>query len=211
MALCENGHLYDASIYSSCPYCNPSNRSIDFDTDGSDEISPTVPAGSQEFSGSVLRFEGQDEIDVTHPPMDYKGSSTQDSVEATHPVFEEKMSFDPVVGWLVCIEGFDKGHDYRVRAKTNSIGRSELMDICIKGDSTISANKHAKLDYDIKNNAFYLLTAESTNTIYLNDAPVYTATQLHAYDYIQFGTSKFMFVPFCNDKFKWSSDDSKDK
>ena len=42
--------------------------------------------------------------------------------------------FTPVVGWLVCTEGPDRGHDYRIRTGYNHIGRAEHMDICIRGD-----------------------------------------------------------------------------
>ena len=38
---------------------------------------------------------------------------------------------NPVVGWLVCLEGPDRGHDYPLRAGTNAIGRSPSMEVCI--------------------------------------------------------------------------------
>lgn len=120
-------------------------------------------------------------------------------------VFQKRMSFEPVVGWLVCVEGPEEGKDYRIYGRNNTIGRSEKMDICIKGDSTISRENHARLAYDEKHNAFHLIPAESTNAIYLNDEPVYVPTKLEAYNVIEFGDCKLIFIPFCNDHFTWQT------
>jgi pSer/pThr/pTyr-binding forkhead associated (FHA) protein len=113
------------------------------------------------------------------------------------------MNLEPVVGWLVCIDGTEKGKDFRVWAKNNTIGRSEKMDVCIKGDATISRENHARLAYDEKHNKFHLIPAESTNNIYLNDEPIYVPSVLEAYDVIELGESRFIFVPLCNDRFDW--------
>ena len=110
------------------------------------------------------------------------------------------MDVDPVVGWLVCIEGPSRGKDFKIYGKNNTIGRSEKMDICIKGDQTISRENHARLAYDEKHNNFHLIPAESTNNIYIS---VYIPTMLSAYDCIEFGDTKLLFVPFCSDKFMW--------
>ena len=77
------------------------------------------------------------------------------------------------------------------------------MDIYIKSDETISRENHARIAYDSKHNAFHLIPAESTNGIYVNDEPIYVPTKLWAYDLIEFGESKFLFIPFCNDQFSW--------
>ena len=116
---------------------------------------------------------------------------------------EELEVMHPVVGWLVCIEGPEKGVDYRIAAKNNSIGRGETADICIKGDPAISRENHARLSYDGKHNNFYLIPAESTNNVYINDEPVFIPTQINSGDIIELGESKFMFIPFCNDRFNW--------
>ena len=47
-----------------------------------------------------------------------------------------------VVGWLVAVSGPCRGTDYRIHTGYNYIGR-EAGDICIRGDSTISAEKDA--------------------------------------------------------------------
>jgi pSer/pThr/pTyr-binding forkhead associated (FHA) protein len=118
---------------------------------------------------------------------------------------KEKLGIDPVVGWLVCIQGKEIGKDYRIKGQINTIGRSEKMDICIKDDKTISNENHARLSFSERNNTFNLIPAENKNVIYLNDNEVFTPTLLNAYDVIDFGETKLMFIPFCSDKFDWKS------
>ncbi len=78
-----------------------------------------------------------------------------DAYPKTTPIFpassddnKESVPFDPVVGWLVCIEGATKGTDYRIHSQNNYIGRSAKMDISIPEDSHISAENSAIIAYD---------------------------------------------------------------
>ena len=48
-----------------------------------------------------------------------------------------------------------------------------------------------------------LLPGDSNGLVYHNEAAVYTPTILGAYDLIEMGDSKFVFVPFCGDNFMW--------
>ena len=149
---------------------------------------------------------GGSEIGATVAPSSYRKKEEkkeEEDIGKTVGVFQKELKIEPVVGWLVCVEGPDKGKDYRIWAKNNTIGRSEKMDICIKGDTTISRENHARLAYDEKHNKYHLIPAESTNNIYLNDEPIYVPSVIEAYDVIEFGETKLIFVPLCNDKFTW--------
>ena len=187
---CGNGHLYDTDQYASCPYCQGGVNQINF---GASEVGKTVGAVSAA------------EVGATVAPSNYANKQDKSDTGKTVAVFQKKMSFEPVVGWLVCFEGPEKGKDYKIYGRNNTVGRSEKMDICIKGDETISRENHARLAYDEKHNAFHLIPAESTNTIYLNDEPVYVPAKLTAYDVIEFGSCKLVFIPFCNDRFTWQT------
>jgi hypothetical protein len=111
---------------------------------------------------------------------------------------------DPVCGWLVCIVGAEKGHDYRIKAQRNFIGRDAGMDIAIQGDETISREKHAVISYDSKTNSFRLAPGDGRGMTYLNDQPVDMPTVLKAYDKIEIGQSQFLFIPFCGESFTWA-------
>ena len=190
---CGNGHIYDTDQYASCPYCSGGNR-IDFGTDTG--IGKTVAVSTPVNS----------EIGATVAPMGYKNRREESDIGKTVGVFQKKMSFEPVVGWLVCIEGPEKGKDYRIYGKNNTIGRGEKMDICLKGDTSISRENHARLAYDKRHNAFHIIPADGANAVYLNDEPVYVPMALKADDIIEIGDFKLCFVPFCSEKFIWDDD-----
>lgn len=112
--------------------------------------------------------------------------------------------FTPVVGWLVCIEGPDRGNDYRIRSGYNHIGRAEHMDICIRGDMQISREKHALIAYDDTEKVFFFGPSDGRNIVRVNGKMVMVPTELHPYDIVTVGTSKMIFIPLCGEKFNWS-------
>lgn len=121
---------------------------------------------------------------------------------------------EPVVGWLVCIEGIQMGKDYKIRKGSNFIGRSEEMDISIAGDNTISKTNHASITYDPKMRKFTIAPGESGGLIYLSnqekkDEPVLNAEELSAFDVIEIGKSKFIFINLCGPNFNWSYKEEK--
>lgn len=216
---CGRGHIYDSDIYPSCPYCNNSQQIITFErpTIGSaGQFAPgamhaaaysedrTAPVGgAAAFGGSQGGGSVMLDDSVTQPPRDYARGRRVDEEQHTIGDMGQKLGMEPVVGWLVCIEGKEKGKAYELWGRINTIGRSEHMDVCIKGDPSISKENHARLGYDPKNNRFRLIPAASTNNIYLNDDVVDVPTRLHPYDVIEFGETKLAFIPFCSSRFTW--------
>lgn len=140
---------------------------------------------------------------VTQPPRGYRQERRADEEQKTVGDLKEKLGLEPVVGWLVCIEGPEKGKDYRLWGRINTIGRGEKNDVCLKGDLSVSKENHARLGYDPKNNRFRLIPASSSNNIYLNGDVVDVPTPLHAFDLIEFGSTKLTFVPLCCESFSW--------
>lgn len=217
---CGHGHIYDSDIYASCPYCNSAQPIIHFgapqawdaDRGGTASVpaayseDKTAPIGggfgpSVDFAGGIVAVDS----DVTRPPAGYQPARERRADEDQHTVgiMQQKMGLEPVVGWLVCIEGKDKGKDYKLLGRINTIGRSERMDVCIKGDQSISKEDHARLGYDPKNNRFRIIPASSTNNIYLNDDVVDISTRLKPYDVLEFGQTKLIFIPLCSSRFNW--------
>ena len=121
----------------------------------------------------------------------------------TVAMMQQEMGFDPVVGWLVCVEGPSRGKSYTVRGGINAIGRSERMDITVTGDMTISAENHARISYSDRNNRFNLIPGEGRNIVYLNGEELFSPMPLKAYDLIDFGQTKLLFVPLCGERFRW--------
>ena len=160
----------------------------------------------------------------TMPPRGY-GAPAPESVQTAPPpppgmgvsvaaagktvgMMQSQMGFDPVVGWLACVAGPSRGKSYTVRGGINAIGRSERMDIVVTGDLKISAENHAKISYSEKNNRFNLLPGEGRNIVYLNDEEVFAPMPLQAYDVIDFGETRLLFVPLCGERFTWKTEES---
>jgi FHA domain len=70
----------------------------------------------------------------------------------------------PLVGWVVILEGNDKGKDFRIRDGQNSLGSDTSCDVVIF-HPTVSG-KHASLRS--QDGKFFLTDLDSTNGTYLN-------------------------------------------
>ena len=57
--------------------------------------------------------------------------------------------------------------------------------------------------YDAKQGQTVLLPGDSNGIVYMNDEAVYVPTQLNLYDVIEMSESKFLFILFCGEHFKW--------
>lgn len=119
----------------------------------------------------------------------------------------ESVSDDPVVGWLVVVEGPGTGFSRTLGAGINSIGRSPDQPVSLyfgsASDKELSRSDHAHVIYDGINNKFKLQHGRSRNLSYLNDQPVLEVMDLKPYDRIRIGNTTLIFVPFCGDEYSW--------
>ena len=132
---CPNGHHYDASRFSSCPFCGmegvnvgPAQTTVPLDV----PVSQPGPSVATEPLSTAIPDDDDRTLPVTADMLD---GATEKSA--------------PVVGWLVCTEGVNKGTDYRLHQGRNFVGRSSEMDVCILGDNTVSRSSHAIVVYDL--------------------------------------------------------------
>lgn len=112
---------------------------------------------------------------------------------------------EPVVGWLICVEGPHMGADFRLTAGGNFIGRDSEMDVCLKNDETVSRHKHLNVTYEPKSGTFLVAPGDTKELSYLNDNVVLETKKLNAYDTLLVGECKLLFVPFCSDSFNWDN------
>ena len=108
-----------------------------------------------------------------------------------------------VVGWVVCIEGSDKGTGFPLKTGRNFIGRNANQDIVLAKDRTVSRDKHAIIVYEPRQRKFIVQPGDSRGLFYLNDEVVLGSKELNAYDVILVGETKLAFIPFCGKKFSW--------
>lgn len=117
---------------------------------------------------------------------------------------QEQTRVEPVVGWLVCISGPDRGKDYRLHTEKNFLGRSPRMDVVIENDPHVSREKHGVVVYDPKKKVFWVLPGEAAGLVYLNGEMVNAPAPLARGDTIELGYTKLMLVPLCGDQFDWT-------
>lgn len=195
MIKCDDGHFYDKSQNSKCPFC------------GVGTIGLTKKASEDAMDKTVKHDPNKDEDKTLMAGAQHRaaGGAHQGAVDpdATVAVWKKSAGIDPIVGWLVCTEGANQGRDYRIRSGYNNIGRDTSSQICIAGDETISRTEHAKIFFDPKNASFHVIAGSGRSGIYVNDQAVLQPTQLKPYDLLELGATKVMFVPFCGEHFHW--------
>lgn len=197
---CSAGHVYDADQYASCPYCNRNTRAIQFGA----TAAPAGYGATTAPAGYGAAHAGRDDtIGQTVMPEAIRRRMEQERDQRTVGEFKRKLGYEPVVGWLVCVEGPEVGKDYRLFGRINSIGRAEGNDVVLAQEHTVSQKNHVRLAYDAKHNNFQLIPGEGTNVTYLNDEPLYVPQKLNAYDVLEMGATKLIFVPLCNERFHW--------
>ena len=115
---------------------------------------------------------------------------------------------DPVVGWVVVIQGPGKGEARRLRYGRNCIGRDEDQEIQLDlGDDHISRKQHAAVIYDPRARKFLLQHGEGRNLTYLGDQHVLSAVELKGGEHISLGRTVLRFVPLCGPDFDWQTVD----
>src|SRR5947209_1623897 len=105
MIRCQEGHFYDPAKHPACPWCG------------------VAAAGQAEAAeGKTQPLRPPDAASAATP-------SRAPEYGVTRALHREPSGVSPVVGWLVCIEGPNRGQDYRIHMEKNFIGRSSAMDI----------------------------------------------------------------------------------
>jgi len=135
-------------------------------------------------------------------PIDY----VEDDSDHTVAYWANELSVDPVVGWIVCFDGYEKGRDFKLKSEKNFIGRDANMDICLEGDNTISRRNHAIIAYNPKNREFMITPGEGNGLVYVQNEAVYSPVKLSPFNVLEIGNSKFVFVPLCGENFDWKID-----
>src|SRR5262249_10215829 len=128
-----------------------------------------------------------------------KSGMAKEAADAAH------ANIDPVVGWLVVIDGPGKGKSIEIGIGANSIGRDHGQKISIDfGDQHISRERHAILVFDPKSRRFFIQSGDVRNLTYIGEDLVLSPTELKGGETIVVGQTKLRFVGFCGPEFNWS-------
>lgn len=189
MKLCRaQKHFYDEREYRDCPYC-------------SEGVAFSAPKTQIIQSNQVSNVSG-----VVSPMP--KTQIIQNAPKTTIIGMDNNQDeLLPVVGWLIIVEGAGKGRDFRLIQGENRIGRSAQMEICLdfgaNSDASVSRDTHACVVFDSQAGEFFVERGSSRNLPQLNGHTVRGEPILQAYDILQLGQTKLMFVPLCGAHFHW--------
>jgi hypothetical protein len=192
MVRCPEGHFYDPGKHNACPWC---------------ALPVDAAAGGQEKTRPVRPGDAAPPPIPAGPPPPPVAAAPRPG--ATRRVGQDPAAVgktDPVVGWLVCVEGPDRGRDFRLHAEKNFIGRAPNMDVVLDGDNTVSRERHAIVIFDPKKKIFWALPGEASGLVYLNGEIVNSPVQMKADDVLEIGLTKLVLIPFCGDRYSWSTD-----
>lgn len=184
---CENGHFYDNEKYSACPHC--ANQ---LDLADGDEHTVSLSDNLIEQAIAIHLKTGEKQ---SYTDVDYDD-------EKTISIFSVNKGNDFVTGWLVCVDGPEKGRDYRLHYGFNKIGRSRSLDIYLEEDRQISRDAHCAVVYEYNKNEFFVMPQDG-NLVYLNDAMLTEPQRLSTGDIISLGATKLEFIAFCRGMRKW--------
>ena len=168
------------------------------DTDATAKINTNDtrrPAGSRQESSD-------DQTKIYRPSRPEQEQSG--AASATGAKAQKDYAADPVVGWLVVVNGPGKGKSLTLGYGMNSIVRASSERVVLDfGDEEISRTAHAQLSYDGRGRKFYLQHGGGANLTYVGDIPVLQPAILTGGEIISIGNTKLRFCAFCDTNFDW--------
>lgn len=186
---CDRGHFFDDEKFDACPHC----------------ASPLPPArrgiGMQQTVARASDAQVADRALAQKQLVEFVSTAGKKD-EKTVGVFRTGKGMDPVVGWLVCVEGGERGRDYRLHAGRNFVGRAMNMDIALMDDERISRDNHCSIVYEPVKAAF-MLVAGTGDGLTVDGERVAESVRLFGDERIEIGSSVFVFVPFCRGDRSW--------
>lgn len=114
---------------------------------------------------------------------------------------------DPVVGWVVVVDGKGRGKSLPLGNGNNAIGRASTSRVPLDfGDNEIHREGHAIITFDPLSREFYLQPgtgSSTTNLTYLDGKVVLQPREIRTGQEIRLGSTKLRFVALCGAEFAW--------
>ncbi len=182
---CSDNHFYDSELYDECPHCKRKGAFPDATGDNK-----TVAMFKRNFVSEGV---------TNSVATDFSEEGSDDL--KTESIFMQKNNMNPVSGWLVGVEGENKGRSFEIHVNNNFVGRSMKNDIKIN-DEHISREKHFSVVYDPVSNKFFISAGKGLT--HHNGKIVDSEAELSEGDVIKAGMSAYVFVPYCREGRTWN-------
>lgn len=183
-------HFYDDQKFDKCPHCDK-----DGEHSKGSGLNPTVAKYSQKDPTVSLNDVNNSTVRFFDQNQDQAGASK------TVSIFGTGKNSNPISGWLVCIQGENKGKSFDLHIGKNFVGRSMKSDVIIN-DPQISRENHFSIIYEPVSRKFFIMSGSSV--IHLNSSLLDHAQEMKEDDVIEAGESKFIFIPFCKEGRDWN-------
>lgn len=198
--MCPFGHYYDEVRHKECPVCSKMSS-------GNHESfgiqSQVTVSGYQigEPVGGVTELLSADE--EKNRFADFAIDEQYDAMSddnSTVGFFEIAGIGGFTAGWLVCVDGNDKGKSFTLTIGRNTCGNMVSNDVVLN-DSNVVSMLHCSVVYEPKQNKFFLVP--ENGTVFYNSKYISNPVELKNNDKILLGDTELVFVPFCNKNRSW--------
>lgn len=204
---CSKGHYYDNAKFSQCPHCGIFAGDNDEKTVAM-PMEPAAHAASAPAFSGVHSAAAMDDDKTVAMSQSAAGavagnSYSVDEDDKTISLYAEEKGTDFITGWIVCVEGPERGRDYKLHQGFNRLGRDYRMDIAVMEDQSISREAAFAIVYDDRSNRFFAVQQPGGNA-YLNGTALMGAVELKSRDILRTGNSEFEFIAFCREGRTWN-------
>ncbi len=217
MIRCPEGHFYDPAKHPGCPWC-----ALPADTGGYEQKTrpvPPMPPMPPPLPGMGMPplpppppgfgpppMQGGPPLPM--PPSPPAGAGPHPGATVRVGAGAKTLKTEPVVGWLVCMEGPDRGKDFRLHNEKNYVGRAPSNDVVVESDNTVSRERHGLVIFDPKKHTFWALPGDASGLVYLNGEIVNSPTEMKSDDVLEIGKTKLVLIAFCGAKYTWEEAES---
>lgn len=192
---CNNGHNYNADLYTVCPFCPPVSNT-DYEKTLTDFKNTQVfdQGNNQQFNKTLIN---EETADFKKTPVGGGSQSSDHPFKRTHIVTDDatnaaapliQVEKRKLVGWLVTFSHDEYGQDFKLYAGKNKIGSSSGCDILIN-DPSVSAEHVTVL---FRDHEFLIKDNFSTNGTKINSTTV-NEGKLKEGDELKLGNTAFKF------------------
>lgn len=228
IVFCENNHIYDASLYESCPYCRKialEQKELNESVRGKMKRRARVasPAAEDDYT-ELLQKNGNKEDDFTelislHKDDFCQNNSSQDSDDYTelikrdapelaagdNYIYEKPTKVDAhfdqgnIVGWLVIKSGTGKGHSLEICEKTRTL---YLASGRLETGTSDEQDEIALVDIWWDDVTY--ITAVEEQVLKVNGIPRNKISVLRNYDTISVGDFELVYVELMVQLMGWN-------
>ncbi len=171
---------------------------------GAEDSETTDPASAGAGAGTALSDDGSPATQIIGARRRSRDTKSDDEASSPGSSARGEPMDDPVVGWVVIVEGPGQGASLTLGYGMNSIGRAPSERISLDfGDTQISRTNHASITYDPRGKKYFVAHGGGKNLTYIGDEPVLVPIELKGGEEVMIGDTTLRFVPFCGAAFDW--------